>query len=486
MALPLPHFPHFLRSIGQAVTRLGTGGLLTRSAGLEAGAAGRRWRGASEVKDVQAAIRVTRAVAMRRARALTGNNPHAASGVEAWVSAAIGTGIKPQSAHPDPKVREALNTAFERATDEIDAEAQTDFYGQQRVACRQMVTDGEVFGTLSTTEAGRLRTRLIDADQVDTTVTRRLDGGGAIVQGVEFTADGRRTAYHILPVSNPWPFAPALTPRRVGAEDVVHLFNPIAPGQARGLTWFAPVLLRMRDLDEARDAQLMRQKIAALLTGFIISQAGGNFTGFGEGTPSIDGVLEGGLEPGVLKVLAAGQDIRFSEPARIGAESIDFLKVTEHEIAAGLGVPYALMTGDLSDANYSSIRAGLVEFRRRVEALQHAVIVFKFCRPIWRRWVTLEILSGRLPAPGFFKNPEPYLSAKWITPRFDWVDPLKDVSAEIAAIEAGLMSRRQAVAARGLDIEELDREIADDRDRAERLKLAFKAQPPATFIGGNA
>ena len=159
--------------------------------------------------------------------------------------------------------------------------------------------------------------------------------------------------------------------------------------------------------------------------------------------------------------------------ARIGAEAIDFLRFTAREIAAGLGVPYEVLTGDLSQVNYSSIRAGLLEFRRRVEAHQHNVLVFQLLRPIWRAFVTAEILSGRIAAPGFGRNPELWLGARWITPRFDWVDPRKDVEAELAAIEGGLMSRRQAVAARGYDLEALDQEIADDNARAARLGLSF-------------
>lgn len=178
-------------------------------------------------------------------------------------------------------------------------------------------------------------------------------------------------------------------------------------------------------------------------------------------------------------MLSPGQDIRFSEAAPIGAEAIQFLTITAREIAAGLGLPYETLTGDLSGVNYSSIRAGLVEFRRRVEALQHNVIVFQFCRPIWRRFVTAAVLSGALDAPGFERDPEPYLAARWITPRMDWVDPQKDVRAEVEAINAGLMSRRQAVAGRGYDLETLDSEIAADNARAATLGLTFTTPKPA-------
>jgi capsid protein len=104
--------------------------------------------------------------------------------------------------------------------------------------------------------------------------------------------------------------------------------------------------------------------------------------------------------------------------------------------------------------------------------------VQQFIRPVWRRFVTTEILSGRFEAPFFEMNPEPYLSANFITPRQDWVDPLKDSQADIMAINAGHMSRRQAVAARGYSLEALDAEIAADKQNAESLGLNF-SQPAA-------
>ena len=44
------------------------------------------------------------------------------------------------------------------------------------------------------------------------------------------------------------------------------------------------------------------------------------------------------------------------------------------------------------------------------------------------------------------------------------VDPLKDTQATVAEIEAGLTSRRKAVAERGWSIEELDEEIAAEKE----------------------
>ncbi|MGU3538118.1 phage portal protein [Methylobacterium sp. A54F] len=466
-----------LRQILRPVTALPTAaqGLTLRR--FEGVATGRRGRQVTPMPALNPAILASRGRLASVARGLAANNALAASGVTAWAANLIGDGIKPQSAHPDPSVRQAINAAWDRWTDNADEDGLLDFYGLQDVAARRMVTDGEGFGTMLVDEAGRLTVRLLDADQVSPELARELGNNWRVVAGVEFDGAGRRVAYHVLRDRPGLPLSPlvnAFGAVRIPAEDMLHLFRVETPGQVRGLSWFAPVILRLAGLDTAHDAQLLRQQIAAMLCGFVV-EPNADRQAFGEGEPDGLGGLDGGLEPGTMKVLDPGQDVRFSDPAELGAEAIDFLRITAREIAVGLGVPAELLTGDLSQVNYSSARIGLVEFRRRCEAISHSVIVFQFCRRVWRRFVFLEIASGRLDAPAFLDDPELYLSARWMPPRFGWLDPLDDVQAEVTAINAGLMSRRQAVAARGYDLEVIDREIAEDRDRARALGLDFGA-----------
>jgi capsid protein len=77
-------------------------------------------------------------------------------------------------------------------------------------------------------------------------------------------------------------------------------------------------------------------------------------------------------------------------------------------------------------------------------------------------------------------TPRRYRSVQWIPPRWDWVDPLKDIQAQVLAIEAGLTSRRKAVEATGYDIEEIDRENATDAARAASLGLHYRTSPGET------
>lgn len=462
--------------------------LFTKQAGessrsFDAAGGGRRWDKAATVGNLNSAILAASTVTARRAAYYVRNNAWVDSAVSSLVGNAVGAGIKPRSQHPDPAVRDALHTLWDAWVDVADAGGLGDFYGLQALAVRAMIEGGEAFARLRTRFPSDglpvpFQVELIDREQVP--LDRFGDFGSARIRaGIEFDTIGRRVAYHVLPARLDDPFAPLtgnpFNPTRVPAEDMVHLFRPIAAGQLRGITWLAPVLLRLHELDQFEDAALVRAKVNALFCGFV-RDPDGTVAGQNDGS-AVNGILDMGMEPGTLLPLPPGADIAFSDPK--GDTSYDpFVKNHLRAIAAGLGLPYEAMTGDLSGVNYSSIRAGMVEFRRRLEQLQHLTIIHQLCRPVWERFVRLAVLSGALPVSDFSQNPAPYLAVKWLPPAFEWVDPVKDVRAEIEAINAGLKSRSQAIAERGYDAEQLDAEIAADREREQSLGLAF-TDPPA-------
>jgi lambda family phage portal protein len=96
-------------------------------------------------------------------------------------------------------------------------------------------------------------------------------------------------------------------------------------------------------------------------------------------------------------------------------------------VAAAMGITYEMLTGDLTQVNYSSIRAGLLEFRRRCEAIQHGVIVHQLCRPIWRAWMEQAVLKARWRCRSSTEPPrDEYFAAKWIPQGWQWVDPRRN------------------------------------------------------------
>lgn len=437
-----------------------------RGRAFEAAASGRRWTDAVPATGV---VPVGLATVRSRAQHAVRNVPWAARAVQAWATSLVAeTGLRPQSMHPSPDRRRQVDDLFAAWAAKADAAGRTTFAGLQAVVCRSLVEAGEAFVRLRPRlpEDGLavpFQLQVLDPAQVDANSHADRGGGVRVRAGVEFDALGRRTAYHVLADPPGEPFAVSTQAVRVAAADVCHVFEALAPGQVRGVSWLAPVLLKLKDLDAYGDAQLMRQKVGALHAGFLYSPDGSAGPYAGEQTGS---ALESGLEPGVLKLLPAGFDVKFSDPPELGQEFDAFQRWCLREIASGLGLPFELLTGDLSAVNYSSIRAGLVEFRRRVDGLRDQVLVPLLLMPTWARFIELAVLTGALPAD----DPDVGRVA-WIAPPWRWIDPLKDAEAEVLAIQAGLRSRAEIIAEHGRDIEEVDRERAEDRRRERALGL---------------
>ncbi|MBV2145856.1 MAG: phage portal protein, partial [Wolbachia endosymbiont of Pissodes strobi] len=211
---------------------------------------------------------------------------------------------------------------------------------------------------------------------------------------------------------------------------------PLRPGQIRGVPWLSSVLLKLYELDQYDDAELVRKKTAAMFAGFI-TRLDPEANIMGEGESNEQGVALSGLEPGTMQLLDPGEDIKFSEPSDVGGSYEAFMKQQLRAIAVGMGITYEQLTGDLTNVNYSSIRAGLIEFRRRCGMLQHNIMVFQFCRPVWDRWLELALLSGELDIGKEWTKKGGKEEVKWIAQGFDWVDPLKDQQAQQMAVRNG-------------------------------------------------
>lgn len=415
---------------------------------FDGAAGGRRLGGVGTFGPINPEVGAAAHMVRIRARYLTRNNQWLANAVANWVAAIVGAGVRPTS-----ESAEAV-AAFDGWAITADADGRTDFWGLQAVIARALVEDGESFVMLRAEDDG-FRVLVIPAEQVDESMTRDIDSGGYIVQGVEFDASGRRVAYWVLPHRPTQMFANYAQPVRVDAADVLHVMAPIAPGQVRGVSWLAPIILPANELDQLTDALLVGAKVAAMHAAFLVDQNG-------SGEPFDGDLSDVSLEPGTVRRLPNGFDIRFNSP-QAAQQTSEFVKHSLRGLAAGLGLPSHLLDGDLSGANYSSLRAGLIPFRARVEQVQYGVLVPQLLRPVWAR---VQLLTG-----------DPDAAAEWIMPAWQQVDPLKAIQADVAEISAGLASRRQKVAERGWSADELDAEIAADREREGALGLSFGTAP---------
>jgi len=422
------------------------------------------------------------AVTRRRCRWLYRHHPMLAQGVETLVSYMVGWGLVPRSLHPDPGVRQELEALW------ADWASQVRVDTLQRDAVRETLVAGEAFVRLrprypdDRDALGRqllvpLELELLAPEYVPQE-SRVLEGGRRLREGIEFDALGRRTAYWIY-TRHPDDMVDVrpLETVQVPAGVVAHLVEVEQVGQVRGVPRLARVLTRVQDLETYTDATLRRQVVGTLFAGFIRRPTSTDAGALGE-TVGSDGVGELGMMPGDLYYLGEGEEIEFARPPEVGDYDA-FVRAIAQDIAAGIGVTYEQLTGDLSRVNYSSIRAGLIGFRRRIEAWVYTVLVPRLLDPIWIGFLRAATLAGVLRVPGVAEGAYRATRVEWLTQGWEWVDPQREIGAAMDAVRAGFATRSQVVSERGYVAQDLERERAAELARARALGVEYTTDVPA-------
>lgn len=434
---------------------------------FDAAGGGRRWDNRPHFGNANGEALVGGPAMLGRARHAVANNAWAANAVGVYETALVGAGIEAKSAHPDAATRALIGAAVKEWAPQADADGLTDWFGLQAAVVRALVQDGEIFVHVINTPTGP-RLRLLPREMVDESKTTPNREGVADIAGIRFDAAGHRIGYWVFKERPQDTLNGLIESVLIPAADILHIYKPIGAGVVRGVTWFAPVLLSLNELDQWADAQLVNAKVQAMLCGFLIDQNGTGAPFEGQDPNNIS------LEPATLTRLPQGWDVRFSTPQQ-AQSAMEFGAFMLRSVAAGLGVPEFLLSGDMRGANYSSMRSALVSFRQRCEQIQFQLLAPSLLRPVWERVVTWLVLSGRLEARDFESNTAAWLSADFYPPAPPWVDPLKDAQAQRELVDAGFMSRRQVVASLGFDVEQVDAERAADAQREKTLGLEAPA-----------
>lgn len=441
--------------------------------------------------EINALIRTYGRTVVARSRHLCANNPYAAAAKAEFISAMVGDGIKPSPLLDDADQKAELQQLWYDWVDEADADGLSDFYGLQIRAAGELFEAGECFVRARTRRQSDgltvpLQVQLIPAEMLDYGLKEQR-GAVRIEMGIEFNAIGQRTAYHFLrthPGTDFATYSPGAITVRVPASEVYHLYDPFRVGQIRGVPHTLSAMVTLAMLELYDDAELERKRTAALFGAFIRRPLGEDqdhpLGGVLTTTPSTE-PPQFALEPGAIIDLEPGEDVTFSSPADVGNSYEAFQYRMLLRAATGLGVPYQALTGDLRQTSYGSMRGGMITFRRKIQAKQNAVLIFQFCRPIWQKWLDTAALAGVLPwtYTEHQATRRDKIRVKWQTPKWDWIDPYKDLQAEKLAVDSGFKSRSDVIEAEGYDPEETDARIAADREREDGLGLKFGQPAPA-------
>lgn len=441
----------------------------------------------------------------RRSRDQIRQNTYASRASDAAVANIVGTGIKPLPKVDDDALNRRIRDLWGTWVTEADAAQELDFYGLQAQIVRAWFEGGECFirRRVRRPEDGLsvpLQLQVLESEHVPADKNSIARNGNVVRHGIEFDAIGRRVAYHMYRahpgdhdglrlIANNSPETADLT-TRVPADEVLHIFLPTRPGQKRGEPWLTQALLALRDLDEWSSAELQRQKAGAMFLGHIkkVGEEGavlGDQDAHATDEAESDSIDVQTLEPMTVTELEEGEDITWSDPPEVGANYEVFLRSQLRSIAQSVGVLYEQLTGDYAQINDRTYRAAHNEVRRQVEMLQQNIVIPQLCRPTWGWWFDLARTSGVLTVPQRIGD-EVARRVGWVPHAFRHIHPLQDVQADKARVRSGFKSRHAVALENGEDVEDIDRQVSRDKQRAEQLELVFDTEPWNTSQSGGA
>ena len=398
-----------------------------------------------------------------RSRELTRNNPYAKKFKRMVVSNVVGANGFLLSVKGDEKAASKIESAWSGFSRRCDVTGKYSLRSFLAVALGSVVSDGEVLIRRVKNYDNKFgyALQLIEADHL---MENLNDKQRNIKMGVEYNDWGKPIAYHLYK-HHPGEYSLSQEAVRVDADEIIHLFIQDRISQSRGVPWMHAAMTNLKMLDGYEEAELVAARLGAAKGGFYTKPAGEEFTD-SDGNSGDDVIQE--VTPGMYEILPEGWGFTQFDPTHPTTAFKDFEKAVLKGIASGFDVSYNYLANDLEGVNYSSIRAGVLDERDNWMMLQQWLIE-SVLEVVYEDFLTQSMLYGVLELP--FSKIEKYKSVRFMGRRWPWVDPLKDMQANILAIKAGLKAPSMVANEMGYEIEDVYTKIQKDQKLRETMGI---------------
>ena len=415
------------------------------------------------------------------------NDWAAGSSTQKWVTNLVGTGIKPRFKN---KRHRAIWDTFVKTA---DADGVLDVYGLQALVGRCLFDGGEAFlrrrPRRSTSPLDiPVQIQVIEGEycpMLDADAWPGLPAGNKIRQGVERDRYGQRTAYWFY---KEHPGDGEVAPSgdqliRVAASQVAHVYEVTRAGQLRGVSPLSNILLRLREAADLEGVTLDRQKIANLFAMFITRAMPDNediefdpLTGLPKWY-AMDGLTPmAGLESGIAQELRPGEDVKFAQPPGPGTGFDEFLRRNHLGNAAGQGLPYELMTGDIKDVSDRTLRVVINEFRRFCQQRQWLTLIPMSCQRMLDWCMDAAAMAALLPLSQLAEAK----AATWQPQGWEYIHPTQDAEGKKILLGMGVTSKTAIINERGDEPETVYEER--EQDALEEGRRGIKLAADGTLL----
>ncbi len=434
-----------------------------------------------------------------RCRDLSRNNEFVRRYINLMKTNVIGShGIKLQVRAKDEKTRNldyVANNIIESRwrswilKDNCDISQKLSWLDMQMLLVQTLFTDGEVLIQFveNADNEFKFAINFLDCDLIDENRNGH-NNKNEIRMGVEFDNQTRRPVAYYLFDKNPYEyFLHSGTKRssRVSAENLLHIYMPERANQSRGYSPIASVLKELKMLHAYAEAELVASRVNASAMGFITSPTGDAYVGEDTSSDNFNPMMN--VEAGTIQQLPTGADFKKFDTNHPTTAFDPFIKSILRQISAGLNVSYNDLSNDYSSVNYSSIRQASLNDRDYYKTIQQFVINH-FCKPVYERWLKMYLTIGDdqlspLPMSKYNK----FNNTVFIPRAFDWIDPLKEMNANVVGLKAGVVSMQDVVSKTGRDFEEHLEQLVKEKQLAKDKDINFAYEPygEKDATGGN-
>lgn len=356
----------------------------------------------------------------------------------------------------------------------------------ERLVCRTWLRDGEalaqkVMGKVSGYEHLHSVPFALELLEPDYLPWEYNDLGKGIAQGVERNQWRRVRAYHVLKLHPGDLQARVLTQnlKRVPAEQMIHIAHRKRIGQNRGLPLLHAVLIRLADIKDYEESERVAARISAALAMYIKKGSPDDYIvpkakEADRTFPIAPGIVIDGLMPGEeVGMIESNRPNTFLEGFRNGQ-----LKA----IAAGTRGTFSSVARSY-DGTYSAQRQELVEGQQGYDLLQHEFIDY-WCRPVYREWLRMAILSRAIVVPEGV-DPDTIYGAVYQGPVMPWINPVHEANAWRILVESGFADEAEVARARQRNPQELKRSRIAEVEANRAAGMVFTSDAYHQFYGKN-
>jgi lambda family phage portal protein len=427
-----------------------------------------------------------RALVRDACRALDQQSPLFQGMIDSVVKHVIGTGLRPVgngTRTPADNAAKMFCEWWDSIGNGPDCRNMDNGAQLQRMILRQSLVDGDLgIPLLAASDNRDQAVQIVESDLIvpkggGSKAPDATDREGVIVD----PATGAPTAFNVAGYSFSGAYVDDSKALPIPADRFIFFAHRKRSSQTRGISVLAVGADRLIGLDQYTDAVEVAAKIQAMFAIIIktkspqgardaLQTSTEDLTGSGNVT-SLQQV-----NPGQMINLGMDEEFGAVQGSQPGTTFETFVRVMTEQVCAGLQFPYEVATNNMRGLNFSQARMAISMARETAAVIRERFIATVMQRLFeWR--VNFLIARGDLP------NDPAVFDIFWPPPPRMIVDPKAENDADVVAINNNLTTHKAVLAERGLDIDEVFRQRAEEKKRQDELGIAPVLMPGAKTPG---